>query len=49
LSGDADAELDGQGDERESGGDSNVVKHVAVRRNLFETLKQNCFAINYMQ
>jgi hypothetical protein len=39
LSGDADAELDGQGDERKSGGDSNVVKHIAVRRNLFETLK----------
>ena len=40
LSGDADAEFDGQGDVGESGCDGNVVKHVAVGRNLFETLKQ---------
>jgi len=34
----ADAKLDGQGDEREAVGDAEVVKHVAVRRNLFEPL-----------
>ena len=38
ASSDADGKLDGQGDVREAVGNPEVVKHVAVWRNLLESL-----------